>query len=176
LRGFGRPVADTIAPISYLAMQGLLGPSFPYGRMNYWKSGMTDRITDGAIEAIVDFGRRMPSPHTAITIADCHGAYARVGNAETAYGHRHLQFDLAIPSSWIDPADNERNVDWTRELFAAVEPELGRGVYVNDLDGDDGSERVRRAYGENYERLATLKRRYDPTNFFRMNQNIPPAR
>jgi FAD/FMN-containing dehydrogenase len=176
LRGFGRPLADTIAPIPYLAMQELLGPAFPHGRMNYWKSGMTDRITDVAIEAIGDFGRRIPSPHTAIAIADCHGAYARVGNAETAYGLRDLQFDLVILSSWIDPADNERNVDWTRELFAAVEPELGNGVYVNDLGGDDGSERVRRAYGENYERLATLKRRYDPSNLFRMNQNIPPAR
>lgn len=175
LRGFGRPVADTIAAIPYPAMQGLLAPGFPHGRMNYWKSGMTKQITDAAISAIVDFAGRLPSPHTAIAIADCHGAYARIANAETAYAHRDLQFDLIILSSWTDPADNDRNVAWTRGLFAAVEPELGGGVYVNDLDGDDGDDRVRRAYGENYGRLATLKRRYDPSNLFRMNQNIAPA-
>ena len=175
LRGFGRPVADTIAPIPYPAMQGLLGPAFPHGRQNYWKSGMTDRISDAAIAAITDFGGRLPSPHTAIAIADCHGAYARVGNTETAYGHRDLQFDIVLLSSWTDPGENDRNVAWTRDLFAALEPELGSGIYVNDLDSDDGGDRVRRAYGANYGRLTTLKRRYDPANLFRMNANIDPA-
>jgi hypothetical protein len=172
LRGFGRPIADTIAPISYLSMQGLIGPGFPHGRCNYWKSGMTDRITDAAIDAVVDFGRRIPSPHSAIVFADCHGAYARVDAAATAYGHRDLQFDLVVLSSWSEPDASDHNMCWTRELFDAVEPELARGVYVNDLDRDDDSERVKRAYGANYERLLGLKRRYDPTNFFRMNQNI----
>jgi FAD/FMN-containing dehydrogenase len=175
LRGFGRPLADTIAPIPYLAMQGLIGPSFPHGRRNYWKSGLTDRITDATIDAVVEGGRTVPSPQTAIVFADCHGAYSRVDNAATAYGHRDLQFDLVILSSWVDPADDERNIEWTRGLFAAVEPELGDGVYVNDLGDDDGSARVRLAYGDNYDRLALLKRRYDPANLFRMNQNILPA-
>ena len=175
LRGFGQPVADTVAPIPYLGMQGLLGPGFPHGRRNYWKSGMTDRITDAAIDAVVDFGSRIPSPHTAIVFVDCHGAYTRVDPAATAYGQRGLQHDLVILSSWVDPEESDRNIRWTRELFSAVEPELAAGIYVNDLDADDGSARVKRAYGANYERLLTLKRRLDPTNFFRMNHNILPT-
>ena len=176
LRGFGRPLADTFAPIPYQAMQGLIGPGFPHGRQNYWKSGLTDRITDAAIEAVVEFARRVPSPHTAIVFADVHGAAARIPAAETAYAHRDLQFDLAILASWLDPADSERNIGWTRHLFAAVEPELAGGIYVNELGDDDGTDRVRRAYGDNYRRLAELKARYDPANLFRANQNIAPAR
>ena len=175
LRGFGRPVVDTIGPIPYQTMQGLLGPAFPHGRMNYWKSGLTARINDAAIDALVEFAGRAPSPNTAIAIGECHGAYARIGQTETAYGHRDLQFDIVALSSWTNPAENERNIVWTRSLYAALEPELGSGIYVNDLGNDDGTERVRRAYGENYERLAALKRRFDPDNVFRMNQNIPPA-
>lgn len=172
--GFGRPVVDTVAPIPYVEMQGLIGPGFPHGRRNYWKSGMTNAITDGVIDAVVHFGQRVPSPHTAIVVADCHGAYSRVGNADTAYAHRDLQFDLVILSSWVDAVATEENIGWTRDLFAAVEPHLADGIYVNDLDSDDGQERVRRAYGENYERLARLKGLYDPTNLFRQNSNIPP--
>jgi len=167
-------VVDTVAPIPYVEMQGLIGPGFPHGRLNYWKAGMTNTITEEAIDAVADFGGRVLSPHTAIVIADCHGAYSRVGNADTAYAQRHLQFDLMILSSWVDSAATEANVGWTRDLFAAVEPHLADGIYVNDLDSDDGQERVRRAYGENYERLARLKGLYDPTNLFRQNTNIPP--
>ncbi len=126
------------------------------------------------IEAIVDYGKKMPSPLSAILIADFHGAYNRVGKTETAYYHRDLQYDVLIMANWIDPADSERNISWTRELFQALEPQLPRGVYVNDL-GEEGEERVRAAYGENYERLVALKNKYDPTNLFRLNQNINPT-
>ena len=175
LRGYGRPVADTIAPIPYTTMQGTIGPGFPHGRLNYWKSGLTDLIADEVIEAVVAYGRQVPSPHTAVVFGDCHGACGRVGKTDTAYYHRDLRFDLMILGSWTDPADSDENIRWIRDLFRAVEPYLGTGVYVNDLDRDDGSERVKRAYGANYERLRTLKRQYDPTNVFRMNQNIPPT-
>ena len=109
-----------------------------------------------------------------IAIADCHGAYARVGNADTAYPHRHLQYDLVILAAWTDPADTGRNIRWTRELFDALQPHLDHGVYVNDL-GEEGGQRVRDAYGANYARLVEVKRRYDPANLFRLNQNIDPA-
>jgi FAD/FMN-containing dehydrogenase len=174
LRRFGAPVVDTIGPLPYVAMQALLAPAFPHGRLNYWKSGLTDRITDEAIATIVEHGRRVPSPFSAIVIADCHGAYSRVGKTETAYYHRDLQYDLVILASWTDPAASDDNIRWTRELFGAVEPQLSAGVYVNDLDHDEGFERIRHAYGANYERLLALKTAYDPTNFLRMNQNIVP--
>lgn len=172
LRGFGQPLADTVAPIGYLDMQGIIGPGFPHGRFNYWKSGMTATISDEIIDAVAEYGQNLRSPHTAIVFADCHGAYARVSNDACAYAQRHLQFDLVILSSWVDRAESDSNIAWTRELYAAVEPYLGDGFYLNDLDQDDGQDRVRRAFGENYNRLAELKQAYDPENLFRQNTNI----
>ena len=174
LRRFGSPVVDTIGPLPYPAMQAIIGAGFPPGRLNYWKSSLTNEIGDAAIETIVDYARRVPSPFTATVFADCHGAYSQVGKGDTAYPHRDLQWDLVILSSWADPMESDRNVRWTRQFFDALQPQLSHGVYVNDL-GDEGGQRVRDAYGENYERLVALKNKYDPTNFFRLNQNIEPA-
>jgi hypothetical protein len=173
LKSFGSPVADLIGPTTYLAMQSLLAGGFPSGRLNYWKSNLTNEISDEAIATVVDHVRRVPSPFTATVFADCHGAYSRVGKTDTAYWPRDLQFDLVIISSWAEPAASDRNIRWTREFFEAMQPHLSRSVYVNDL-GDEGSQRVREAYGGNYDRLLALKKRYDPTNFFRLNQNIGP--
>ena len=174
LRAFGSPVADLIGPMPFVAQQALFGPAFPHGRLNYWKSGLTSRITDGAVETAVDYAARVPSPFTAIVFAGTLGAATRVGKAETAYAHRDAPYDLVILSGWEDPVETERNVEWTRDFFAAVRPELSGGVYVNDL-GDEGEARVREAYGDNYARLAAIKATYDPTNFFRHNQNIAPG-
>lgn len=173
LRRFGTPVVDTIAAITHPQMQALIMAAFPPGRLGYWKSGMTAGISDSVIETVTDFGRRIPSPFSAIVFADCHGAYSRVGKTDTAYYHRDLQYDVVILSSWVDPAESDRNIGWTRDCFQALEPHLSGGVYVNDL-GDESAEGVRNAYGRNYERLAKLKAKYDPTNFLRMNQNILP--
>ena len=173
LRRFGTPVADTIAPLPYVAMQQLFDPAFPPGRLNYWKSALADHLADEVIAATVECVRKVPSPHTAILFAELHGAYSRVDKTETAYFHRDLQYDAIILSGWTDPADDERNIAWTRELFAIWEPHLARATYVNDL-GEEGEDRARSAYGDNYATLAALKARYDPTNFFRLNQNIKP--
>jgi FAD/FMN-containing dehydrogenase len=173
LRRFGTPVADTIAPLPYVAMQQLFDAAFPPGRLNYWKSALADHLADEVIAATVEYVQKVPSPHTAILFAELHGAYSRVGKTETAYFHRDLQYDVIILSGWTDPADTERNIAWTRELFAIWEPHLARATYVNDL-GDEGEERARSAYGENYARLVALKAKYDPADFFRLNQNIKP--
>ena len=174
LRRFGSPIADTIAPLSYRAMQQTFDAAFPPGRLNYWKSGLTARLTDEVIETTVEYAQKMPSPFTVVLFAELHGAYSRVGKTETAYFHRDLQYDAIILSGWTNPADTQRNIEWTRELFGAWEPHLARAAYVNDL-GDEGEERARSAYGDNYARLAVLKAKYDPTNLFRMNQNIRPT-
>jgi hypothetical protein len=131
-------------------------------------------IPDGVIDALAEYAPQKPSPFTAIAIADTHGAYGRVAPDATAYAHRDLPFDMVMLSSWTDPADSDRNIAWTRELYEAVKPFTPSGVYVNDLDGDEGQGRVRDAYGVNYQRLVELKTRYDPTNFFRSNNNIHP--
>jgi hypothetical protein len=174
LRRFGSPVADTIAPLAYVAMQQIFDPAFPPGRLNYWKSALAGRLTDELIEASVEYAREVPSPHTPILFIEMHGAYSRVGKTDTAYYHRDLQYDLIALSMWTDPADTQRNIDWTRGLYAAWEPHLARAAYVNDL-GDEGEDRARSAYSNNYERLVALKNKYDPTNLFRLNQNIRPA-
>jgi FAD/FMN-containing dehydrogenase len=175
LRAFGSPLADTVAPIGYLDQQAIMTAGFPHGRLNYWKSGLAREITDDAIDVLNEYAATIPSPFSAIAIADTHGAYSRVGAEETAYSHRDAPYDLVILSSWEDAAASDRNVAWTRELHAAIAPHLGSGVYVNDLDRDETEERIRSAYGVNYERLVALKTRYDPTNFFRMNNNIKPS-
>ena len=174
LRRFGTPVADTVAPLPYVAMQQIFDPAFPPGRLNYWKSALAGQLTDELIETSVEYARKVPSPHTPILFIEMHGAYSRVGKTDTAYYHRDLQYDLIAVSMWTDPADTQKNIDWTRELFAAWEPHLARAVYVNDL-GDEGEDRARNAYGDNYPRLVALKNKYDPTNFFRLNQNIKPT-
>ena len=174
LRRFGNPIADTVGRLPYVAMQQIFDAAFPPGRLNYWKSALAGRLADEVIEATVEYAHKMPSPFTVILFAELHGAYSRVGKTETAYFHRDLQYDAIILSAWTDPADTQRNIDWTRDLFGAWEPHLAHAAYVNDL-GDEGEERARSAYGDNYSRLAVLKAEYDPTNLFRLNQNIKPA-
>lgn len=177
VRAFGQPIVDALGPMPYMAQQELLSRVFPDGRQNYWKAGLTATLTDEAIETIAEYAPRVPSPLTAIVIAGSGGAAARVAPDAMAYFHRSAIYNLMILSHWEDPADNDRNVSWTREFFEAVQPHLSGGVYVNDLNDprDEGDARVRAAYGGNYARLAALKAQYDPTNFFRQNQNIPPA-
>jgi len=174
LRRFSSPVADTIAPIPYVTMQSLFDAALPPGQLDYWKTGLTDRLDDEVIAATIEYARQVPSPLSVIVFGEFHGAYSRVGKTDTAYYHRDLQYDLIALSVWTDPAETPRNIRWTRELFAAWEPHLPRAVYVNDL-GDEGEERAQSAYGENYARLVALKTKYDPTNFFRLNQNLKPT-
>jgi hypothetical protein len=174
LRKFGPPVVDQIGPMPYLAVQRMFNDAFPPGRYNYWKSSLTPELSDGLLDAVAEHMARVPSPHSAVMLEHYHGAYSRKAPRDTAYSHRATTYDVVIIANWTDRADNERNRTWARELFQAVQPQVSRDVYVNFLDGDEGAERVRAAYGQNYDQLVALKRKYDPTNFFRMNQNIRP--
>jgi len=175
LKRYGPPIADTIGPMPYTALQSMLDGAFPTGRQNYWKSSYMSELGDEAIDTIVEYAKAVPSPFTVVLLQDFHGAVGRVAGDAMAFCHRDPAHALLILSSWSDPGQSERNVGWTREFFQAMQPHLSRGVYVNDL-GDEGSERVRSAYGANYERLVELKNAYDPANFFRLNQNIEPMR
>ena len=114
-----------------------------------------------------------PLMRAPIVFQQMHGAAARVGPTETAFAHRANQHDSMVLSAWTDSADSERNIEWTRSFWEAMQPFAEQGVYVNNL-GMEGEDRVKAAYGPNYARLLEVKNKYDPTNFFRMNQNIPP--
>lgn len=168
-----RPEADVIEPMSYRALQSVADDGYPAGQQHYWKSGFLTDVDDEVIDVLLEFVTRMPSPASGVGFQQLHGAAARVEPSATAFPHRGDRYDCLILSQWPDPADSERNVAWTRDLFDALQPFLGSGVYVNNL-GDEGDQRVRQAYGQNYDRLAALKTRYDPTNLFRHNQNIKP--
>ena len=174
LREFGPPTADEIRPMPYLTLQSAPDPGFPLGRQHYWKASFLRDLSSEAIETILRFAAEIPSPYTGIGLQQMTGVASRVDPAATAFAHRARQYDFLILSQWDDPADSPTNITWTRSLFEAMSPFLERGVYVNDL-GEEGEDRVRAAYGSNYERLAVVKAKYDPTNLFRLNHNVKPA-
>jgi FAD/FMN-containing dehydrogenase len=174
LRTFQSPSDDSIQPISYAALQSSRDEGFPSGRFHYWKSGWLRHLSDAAIETSVEFISQMPSSISAVGLQRMDGVASRVPPTATAFAHRAAQYDFLILSQWSDPTDSARNIQWTRALFDEMQPHLEKSVYVNNL-GDEGPERIRAAYGENYSRLVAVKRTYDPDNIFCANQNIDPA-
>jgi hypothetical protein len=158
----------------YRTLQSAADVRFPFGHQHYWKTSVLKHLSDEAIEVMVGFMAKTPSPATGVALQQMHGAATRVDPADTAFAHRDDHYDFMILSQWSDPADSERNVGWTREFFGAMQPFLERGAYIN-LMGEEGEDAVKEAYGSNYERLAALKGRYDPTNFFALNHNVKPV-
>lgn len=174
LRAFGDKIADVIGPAPYTAWQQVLDPLLVPGQRNYWKSHEFIELSDGLIEVFLDFAARLPDPQTEMAFAQLGGAIQRVARDATAYSHREPNFLINVHGRWGEPAKDAACIAWARELFAACAPFSTGAVYVNFMTGDEG-DRVRAAYGANYERLARLKQKYDPTNFFRLNQNIRPV-
>ncbi|MDX1613346.1 MAG: FAD-binding oxidoreductase [Candidatus Promineifilaceae bacterium] len=175
LREFGRPLADKIGPKPYLAVQSMLDGGQPDGNQYYWKSEYLAGLRDGAIETIVSYGATMRSPLARVIVMQMGGAVRDWDEMASAASHRDAEYVLAINNGWRDPADNGREIQWTRDFWTAVQP-FSSGVYVNFLTADEGQARVRAAYGEEkYDRLVQIKKRYDPGNLFRRNQNIRPT-
>jgi FAD/FMN-containing dehydrogenase len=176
LRRFGPPAADVIQPMPYSAAQTMADFLWPPGSLNYWKSGFLKALSDEAIDTILAYCAKAPSPRTVVVIEhNGHGAMSRVGADETAFGYRDWPYNFLVTSIWTDPADTNANIRWTREFCDAMQPFLADAVYVNYL-GEEGEERVRCAYSPaTYARLSQLKKKYDPANLFRLNQNIKPA-
>ena len=172
LREFGPPVADLIHPMPYTSIQKTLDPSYPAGLLNYWKSSFLRALSDDVIDAIVSAYAAVPSPLTSVAIEHLGGAVGRVGETATAFSHRTSPYNVLVTALWRDRNQSDANIAWTRRLWAAVQPAASGAVYGNYLGQDEGDERVRAAYGANHERLFALKNRYDPTNLFRVNQNI----
>jgi hypothetical protein len=174
LRTIQTPMDDTIQPMPYTQLQSARDEGFPPDQLHYWKSGWLRDVTDGAIDTLMQLVPQMPSAASGVGLQQMHGVASRVAPSATAFPHRAEQYDFLIGSQWSDATDSDCNVKWTEELFAAMEPHLDESVYVNNL-GDEGPTRVRAAYGENYPRLAAVKRVFDPDNFFRANQNVEPS-
>jgi FAD/FMN-containing dehydrogenase len=166
-------VADRINPVAYTDMQKAGDASFPRGHRFYWKAQFLQAIPDDAVDVLIDRFPAVPSPHSFLVFQQVGGAIARVPHGATAYINRDAAYDCFPVSIWTDPADDAANIEWARELYTAMKPFAMGGVYVNNL-GDEGEDRIKAAYGSNYDRLAALKRKYDPDNLFRRNQNIRP--
>jgi hypothetical protein len=174
LRALGNPIADDIASRPYLAWQSAPDPGFPLGRLHYWKSGYLRYLTDAAIDTLLDAVTRMPPGASGIGLQGLRGAASRIAPDATAFPHRAPQDDLLILAQWEHDRDSASIIAWARDAFAAMRPHLEDAVYVNNL-GAEGPERVLAAYRGNHSRLAELKHTFDPTNVFRMNQNIAPV-
>lgn len=176
LREFGKPAADLFQPIPYNQAQRMADFLWPSGLHGYWKSSYMENLSDAAIDVIVDYLSRVPSPHTVVVLEhNGDGAIKRVPESATAFGHRAWPYNFLVTSAWSDPTVTERNIAWTCEFFDAMKPFLVNVSYINYI-GDEGIEGLKGLYGEaKYSRLAAIKSKYDPLNLFWMNQNIPPV-
>jgi FAD/FMN-containing dehydrogenase len=174
LRDYGPPVVDMVGPMPYPAVQSMLDSDALPGLRYYMRSYLLDEVSDGVIDTLVEAFPRVASPRSLVMLSQVGGAIGHLPDDASAYRHRQAAFSFAGCSIWDDPAQDDPNMAWTRQLGDAVAP-YSSGVYVNEL-ADEGEDRVRAAYGaETYARLAALKRTYDPTNLFRLNQNIKPS-
>jgi FAD/FMN-containing dehydrogenase len=175
LAELGTPLADALGPMPFVAIQSFFDAAWEEGFENYWKAEYLDDSDDAAFTRLAALAAEIPSALSDVKVMQLGGALARVGEEDAAFGHRHAPTVLNINARWTDPAESETHVEWAREIWRAMQPWSAGGTYVNFL-GDEGAGRVRAAYGEaKYARLVALKRRYDPANIFRFNQNIPPG-
>jgi len=174
LRSLGLPHGEHFGLQPYTAWQKTFDPLLTPGARNYWKSHNFTELNDGAIAAMIEYAAKLPSPQCEIFLGMVSGAANRVPQEATAYAHRDTRFALNVHGRWEKPEDDQACITWAREFFKAVAPFASGSVYVNFLTQDE-SERIQAAYGPNYDRLTQLKRKFDPTNLFRTNQNIKPA-
>ncbi len=173
-REFRSPAADTVERIPYEVVNTGADELFTRGTLNYWKSAFFTALSDDAIAVLVEAFDRAPTDLCILVIEHVHGAVTRVASTATAYPHREAGHNLLLIAQWTDPADNDACIAWARGTFEALSPHMADRSYTNYLPADE-HDQIRRAYGANYDRLVELKRRYDPDNLFRLNQNIDPA-
>ncbi|MCH8200851.1 MAG: FAD-binding oxidoreductase, partial [Chloroflexi bacterium] len=176
LKEFGSPVADTIEPKPFAVHQAALDATQPPGRYYYWKSDYMSAVTEAAQETILERTAKFPSPESALIVFQLGGAAARIDDGISAAAHRDAAYVLNIASSCIDADKIDACKTWARHTWSAMRPHSTGGAYVNFLTEDEGDDRTMEAYGkEKYDRLAAIKTKYDPANFFRVNRNIAPA-
>ena len=173
LRDVAPIVAEHVGPMPYPALNGAFDALVPPGLQHYWKANFVKELTDDAIEAHLRHGPDVPVVNSTVHIYPIDGACQRVAADATAFAHRDANFATVIAGMWPDPVDNEANIRWVRDYYAATAPHSEEGGYVNFMAEDD-QDRVRANYGRNYDRLVEVKRAYDPGNLFHLNQNIAP--
>jgi len=175
LRALGTPVGEHVGPVPYAAWQANFDPMLGPGMRNYWKSHAFRELSDKAIDTVVRHAGRLPTGDSDMAFAHLGGAVSRVAADATAYPHRDALFTMTAHARWSEPAEDKGCAAWARGVFEEMAPFATGGVYVNFMSDDETKRVAQGAYGRNHERLARIKRKYDPENLFRMNHNIRPA-
>jgi FAD/FMN-containing dehydrogenase len=173
IRSFRQPAIDFAGKIPFPVLQSMFDALFPAGLQWYWKADFFKRYDDQAIDLHVKYGKKLPTPQSTMHIYPINGAASRIDKQDTAWGYRDANFAQVIVSVDPDPMNNERMIRWAQDYAQDLHPYSLGGGYVNMIM-DEGLEGVKSAYGDNYTRLAKIKAKYDPNNFFHVNQNILP--
>jgi FAD/FMN-containing dehydrogenase len=176
ITSLGKPIGNVIMRRSYVSQQALIDATQPKGRRYYWKSEYLKAVSPELLTAAIEHSRTIPSPHSALLMFPLAGALGRLAGDHSAVGNRDASAILNVASAWDAPQDDQTNIEWTRSTWRGLQRFSTGGVYVNFLAEDDGIDRLRAAYGKNYDRLATAKAKWDPQNLFRTNQNIVPSK
>jgi len=175
IRSFKVPVLDLVGPIPHPALQSMFDPLYPPGLQWYWKADFVGTLTDEAIALHVKHAAKLPTMHSTMHMYPISGAASRVKNSATPWSYRDAMWAQVMVGVDPDPANKEKISSWAKEYWNELHPYSAGGAYVNFMM-DEGEDRIRATYGKNYDRLAKIKKRYDPTNLFRVNQNIKPAK
>ncbi len=171
LRSIGKPVLDHVGPVPFPAVQSIFDALYPPGLQWYWRADFFKELSDMAVAQHTEHGARLPTMHSTMHLYPIDGAAHRVGNTGTAFSYRDANWAEVIVGVDPDPANRDRITNWCKAYFDALHPYSAGGAYINFLM-EEGQERVQASFRDNYDRLATIKKKYDPTNFFRVNQNI----
>jgi FAD/FMN-containing dehydrogenase len=174
IRAFGKPAIDFAGPVPFPALQSLFDALLPSGLQWYWKADFFNELKDAAIELHAKYAERLPSMQSTMHLYPIDGAAHRPQKGDTAWSFRDANFAEVIVGVDPDPANNQRMTQWAKDYWLALHPFAAGGAYVNMMM-DEGEESVKASYRDNYKRLAEVKKKYDPTNLFRLNQNIKPA-
>ncbi len=174
IRAFKTPALDFVGPLPHPAMQSLFDGLLPPGLQWYWRADFVKELSDEAIEKHISFGKTMPTPLSTMHLYPINGAASRVANEDTAWSYRDSTWAMVIAGIDPDPANNEKISAWSKQYWEALHPYSAGGAYVNFMM-DEGADRVKAAYRDNYDRLVTIKNKFDPNNLFRVNQNIKPT-
>jgi len=175
IKAFGSPVGDIVQRRPYVSQQSLLDATQPKGRRYYWKSEYLSKVEPDLIPTIINHAEKIVSPHSAIILFPLDGALNRLPEDHSAVGNRDTSWVLNITASWEKAEDDKANVEWARAAWRDMREFSTGGTYVNFLTEEEGDERIHAAYGNNYQRLAEIKAKWDPSNLFCMNKNIRPA-
>jgi len=174
MRSVGKPALDHVGPMPFPALQSLFDPLYPPGLQWYWRADFFKEISDASIAVHQKFAEALPTGHSTMHMYPINGAVHRAGNADTAFSYRDVLLAGVIVGVDPDPKNKEKITEWTKSYYDAIHPHSAGGAYVNFMM-EEGQDRVKASFRGNYDRLATIKKKYDPSNFFRVNQNIKPA-